>query len=197
MANRASAGARRWIVGQAVASAASVALAAVTGVTSLGTASASSDIGVKMKTPYTFVDALVQWENLDPGKHVVTCTVVSNQGVLNDSGAGTPPIGYGTPTLYSADPKSISGTGSQLFSDRHAGAQPFDLAQADVLGLRLGVDPSGPSAIVTLTFQSWGGATATLTNLAVVDDVLIGTGPSVGNSVDTALFTLSCSTWAL
>lgn len=190
MANRASIGARRWIAGAATA------VVAATGLTSLGTASASSAIGVKMKTPEKFIGDLIYWENLDPGKHVATCTVVSNQGVPGDSGAGTAPVGYGTPVLYSADPISIFGTGSQLFSDRHAGAQPFDIAQTDVLGLRLGLDSHG-YAVVTLTFQSWGGATATLNNLQVVGDVLIGTGPAVGGYVDTALFTVSCSTWAL
>jgi hypothetical protein len=191
MANHARGSVKRWRAAIAVVT----AIGAGTLTAGLGTASADSDIGVKMKTPYTYIHDLLTWEQ-QSGKNGVTCTVASNQAVAGDTGTSPEPAGYSTVDLSAADASSVAGNGAQIFSDRRDGGQPFAVGRADVLGLRLALAPDD-SPVVTLQFQSWGGVRQTLSNLRIEDGLLVGDGPAVGGYVDAALYTISCATWSL
>jgi hypothetical protein len=154
--------------------------------------------GVKTD-PYSsataFVTDLVAW-SAQNSSNFVACTVVSSQAVRNNAGSVPAAVGYSTVLLSPSGTGSIYGTGSQLFNDRRTGTQPFNVAQADTLGVRL-TGGTGVAPTVTLTALSWGGAQQTLSGLRMEDGVLVGDGQSVGNQVPSALYTLSCSTFAL
>lgn len=142
-----------------------------------------------------FVADLVAWDAAN-ASNGVTCTVTISQSVPGNTGATPAPVGYSTVYLYASGTGSIYGTGNELFSDRRNGSQPFNVANQDVLGVRLTGGP-GLTPTVTVTALSWGSSQQTLSYPRMEDGLLVGDGLSIGNQVPSALYTLSCGTWTI
>jgi len=68
------------------------------------------------------------------------------------------------------------GIGPQLFSDRRAASQPFDINKPDSLGVEI-TDTS--PVVVTITLQSWGNGKATFTPACEDGGFLRGVSPDV------------------
>lgn len=68
--------------------------------------------------------------------------------------------------------------------------QPFDSRQADKLGFSIIGDPANPTA--TFTLHSWNDARFEV-ELTPLGDILVGTGPAIGNSAgtQTAVYTVA------
>ncbi|MGV9337007.1 hypothetical protein [Nocardia sp. NPDC003726] len=68
--------------------------------------------------------------------------------------------------------------------------QPFDSHQADKIGFSIAGDPKNPKA--TFTLRSWGNASFDV-ELTPLGDILIGTGPAIGNAAgtQTAVYTIA------
>jgi hypothetical protein len=141
--------------------------------------------------PYDYVRRYIDRAVRDGG---VGCVLVSTQpasGAEGDQRDGV--VSFARGTLNAAKNNYLSGGLSQYFSDRRygPGADPFDPAARDVLGLRITADDSSRSVTVELIAHSWGDSQQTLGNLRIEGGVLIGDGQSVGSLTPTAIYGIS------
>jgi hypothetical protein len=147
--------------------------------------------------PYDYVLSYRDWARSEPTSRQVDTAVTSLQAAAGAFGYQQRPgvASYAEGLLQStsfglANPHSSLG---QYFSDRRYGTigNPFDPARPDVLGVEIRVDDATHTVAVTLVARSWGNARNELRNLRVEDDVLVGTGASVGNLTATAHYAIS------
>ncbi len=140
-----------------------------------------------------FLRHYVDFANQRPGTNRVRITMVTNQAY----GGAEPNQRLAVASFASGELSSdyrggIDGRLRQYFSDRpypELPRHPFDGNRTDDLGVEIRVD--GDSGDITLVGYSWGGGRATLTDLQHRDEVLVATGPSIGNQTESALYVIS------
>ncbi len=140
----------------------------------------------------SYLQRHVDFANQRPGTNFVVFTMVTNQGA-----SGTEPnqqysvVSYAEGYLSSDGSGGVAGRMRQYFNDRRlAGSPPtpFDPGQTDDLGVEIGMEDGGR---ITLITHSWGGGRQTLADLRQEDEVVLGTGGTVGNQTERATYMIS------
>lgn len=139
-----------------------------------------------------YVRHYVDFANERPGTMVVLFTMVTNQAASGaEPNQQFPSVSYTDGYLSSDGSGGVAGRVSQYFNDRRVPGSPpapFAPDRTDDLGVEISLEDGGR---ITLVAHSWGGGRQTLTDLRHEDDVVVGTGGTVGNESGTALYVLN------
>lgn len=146
--------------------------------------------------PTEYVRRYLEWTEENPKANYVVFSMVTNQGASGPARNQSPAVAsYAHGFLRSDDQGGLAGRVTSYLSDRQRPGSPpapFDPTQTDDLGVEIALD--GGAATVTLVDHSWGGGRQTLAGLRHEDEVLVGTGGSVGNQTATAVYVVSLGT---
>ena len=143
-----------------------------------------------------YLQHYVGFANERPGTNQVMVSMVTNQphgGAEPDQRVAVASYAFGH--LSSDYQGGVNGRLRQYFSDRRypdLPRPPFDSNRTDDLGVEIALD--GDTGRITLVGHSWGGGRHTLTDVQLLDGVLVASGPSVGNQTTSALYVISLGT---